>query len=95
MGLESVQSEMTGLTRKLLLSADLNVLERAWQMEVGALGGVVRLVALDRAVLVVEALSSAAMQEIVLRKRELIRRMNKHFPEPFIQQMTVRMSDGR
>ncbi len=95
MALEPIQSEMAGLTRKLMLSIDLSVLERAWESEIGSLGGVARLVAVDRNVLVIEASSSAAMQEVVLRRRELIRRMNRHFPQPFIQQMTVRMADGR
>jgi len=95
MALESIHSQMRGLTQKLLLSIDLSVLERAWESEIGALGGVARLVAVDRAALVIEALSSAAMQEVLLRRRELIRRMNRHFPQPFIQHMTVRMADGR
>jgi len=73
---------------------DLSVLERAWTIEIGAMGGAARVAALDRSTLVVETLSSAAMQEILLRRRELIRRINKHFQSPLIEQMTVRMADA-
>lgn len=94
MALADVSGDMNNITRQLKLSAELSVLERAWDVEIGPLGGMVRLAALDRNTLIVEAASSVAMQEIALRKRELMRRLNKHFLKPWIEQMTVRMTDA-
>lgn len=94
MALASAQTDVQQLSRQLNLSTDLSVLERAWQTEIGALGGAVRLAALDRTTLIVEAVSSAALQEISLRRRELLRRLNKHFLKPWIEQLTVRMTNG-
>jgi len=94
MALAGVTQDIQSITRQLKLSTELSVLERAWDAEIGPLGGMVRLVALDRNALIVEASSSAAMQEIALRKRELIRRLNKHFLQPWIEYVTVRMMDG-
>ena len=94
MALADVSRDMDSITRQLKLSTELSVLERAWDAEIGSLGGMVRLAALDRNNLIVEAVSSVAMQEIALRKRELMRRLNKHFLQPWIYTMTVRMRDG-
>jgi len=94
MALAPARSDIESLTRQLKLSTELSVLERAWDSEIGSLGGMVRLAAIDGANLIVEAVSSVAMQEIALRKRELMRRLNKHFLKPWIEQMTVRITDG-
>jgi hypothetical protein len=80
------------LIRKLGLSDNLAFLDRAWETELGGLAQRVKIVAIDRAALVVEADSSPAVQEITLRRRELVRRLNKHFPEAFIQEITVRIA---
>jgi hypothetical protein len=95
MALTVVRDGVESLTRQLKLSTELSVLERAWDMEIGPLGGRARLAALDRKTLVVEVVSSAALQEITLRRRELMRRLNKHFLQPWIEHMTVRMTDGQ
>ena len=95
MALAGVTQDIESITRQLKLSTELSVLERAWDAEIGALGGLARLAALDRNTLIVEVASSAALQEITLRKRELMRRLNKHFLQPWIEYMTVRMMDGR
>jgi hypothetical protein len=80
------------MCRQLNLSADLMLLEKAWEAEMGSLRTQARLAALDRTCLVIETISSTALQEISLRRKELIRRLNKHFAQPFIDQITVRMA---
>lgn len=90
--LAPVREDMSRLSRQLGLSEGLGLLERAWQSEIGDLARWARLVALERSSLVVETSSSAAMQEIALRKRELIRRINQHLPPGSIKGLTVRMA---
>ena len=94
MALAAVREGVESITRQLKLSTALSVLERAWDLEIGPLGGRARLAALDRKTLVVEVISSAALQEITLRRRELMRRLNKHFLQPWIEHITVRMTDA-
>jgi len=90
--LKHVHQEAQDLTRQLGLSECLILLDRAWEAEVGRLAEWARIVALDRSALVVEVDSSPAMQELTLRRRELVRRLNRHFPEEWVKQITVRMS---
>ena len=94
MALAVVREGVESLTRQLKLSSELSVLERAWETEIGPLGGRARLAALDRKTLIVDVISSAAMQDIMLRRRELIRRLNTHFLQPWIEHITVRMMDA-
>ena len=90
--LTHVERGVQRITRQLGLSENLAQLDRAWEAELGGMARLARIVALDRASLVVEADSSPAMQEISLRRKELVRRLNRHFPEEFIRQITVRIS---
>lgn len=95
MALSTLTEDIQQVTRRFRLSSDLSLLEHAWEREIGAMSGRVRLHALDGSTLVVEALSSAALQETVLRRRELLRRLNAHFATPWLQQITVRMAHAR
>ena len=92
MALASVSHVLPDLSKKLGLSPDLLILERAWDEEVGSLREFSRIAAIDRQTLVVEVDSAVVMQEVSLRRRELVRKLNKHFPAPFIQSITVRIS---
>ena len=92
MALASIGHVLPNFTKKLGLSPDLMVLERAWEQEAGSMREFARLVALSGPSLVVEADSSTVMQEISLRRRELVRKLNRHFPAPLIQYITVRIS---
>ena len=93
--LQTLEQSATHLCRKLGLSEDLSVLGRAWEAEVGALATMARIVALERDTLVVEVDSSAAHQELCLRRRELVRRINRHFVAPFLKQISLRIArDG-
>ena len=97
MALAGIGHTLSSLSKKLGLTADLLILERAWQEEVGRLGEFAKIAALDHSTLVVEVDSSVVMQELSLRRRELVRKINKHLPEPFVQQITLRIRqyDGR
>jgi hypothetical protein len=90
--LNPIQKGAERLMRNLGLTDNLAMLDRAWESEIGGLARRVRIVALDRSALVVEADSSPAVQEISLRRSELVRRLNRHFPEDFIKQITVRIA---
>jgi len=94
MALAGVEKDLSALCRKMGLSADLGLLNQAWEAEMGSWGGRARVVALDHFSLVVEVDSSTAMQEVSLRRRELLRRLNRYFPSPFLQQITLRMAHG-
>jgi len=92
MALAPIQREVQTFCRQSGLSERLPLLERAWQAEMGGWEGVARIAALDHFSLVVEVKSSPAMQEISLRRRELVRRLNRYFETPFLRDMTVRMT---
>ena len=49
---------------------------------------------MDRDALIVEADSAVVMQELSLRRRELIRKLNRHLPVPFIRFINVRISQN-
>ena len=92
MSLAPIAQEAEEFSRKLGLSSDLAMIERAWSLEMGSLKDLTRIVALDNTALVVEADSHAVMQEVTLRRRELVRKLNKHFPMPLLNQINIRIS---
>ena len=79
------------LVQRLGLSEHLFMLDRVWESELGGLARLARIVAVDREALVVEVDSAPAMQELSLRRKELIRRINRHFPSPLIKCLTLRI----
>ncbi len=93
MALASLSSDVQKFSKKLGLSTDLTLIEHAWNLEVGRIGESARIAAMDNACLVIEVDSHSAMQELSLRRREIVRKLNKHFPSPFIQQITLRISN--
>jgi len=98
MALQALTRDVERFTRKLGIQSDLAFLDAAWEREMGAWGGMAKLAALDHQTLVIEVQSSAAMQEINLRRNELVRRLNTHFPAPWIRGLSVKMAqygDGR
>ncbi len=82
------------LVRKLGLSDHLSMIDRAWEAEIGSLARFTKIIALDGDALVVEATSSPAMQEINLRRKELVRRLNRHFSMNVINNITVKIAHG-
>ncbi len=92
MALAPISLEAHHVSKKLGLSIDLTMIDHAWNLEIGSLKDVVRIVALDNASLVVETDSHTVMQEISLRRKELVRKLNRHLPEPSLRYITVRIS---
>ncbi len=91
MALAPIAQEVRSISQKLGLSSDLTMIERAWALEIGALQDVARIAALDNASLIVEADSHAVMQEVSLRRRELVRKLNRHLAAPVLRQIVVRI----
>ena len=85
---------MESLCRQLGVSNHLPILERAWQAEMGGWEKMARIAAIENFSLIVEVSSSPAMQEMNLRRRELVRRLNRYFKVPFLRDITVRMMNG-
>ena len=90
--LTHVEQGAKRLTQHLGLSEHLAMIDRAWEAEIGGLKKVARVVALDREALVVEVDSAPALQELTLRRKELIRRLNRHFPSTMISCLTLRIA---
>lgn len=90
--LAHVERSAKNITRYLGLSEHLSLIDQAWEAELGGLKKVARIVALDRDALVIEVKSAPAMQELTLRRKELIRRLNQHFPSPVIKCLTLRIA---
>ena len=95
MALAAIGQDVQAISKKLGLSSDLSVLEPAWNVELGRLREFARIKALDNDALVIEVDSHPVMQELSLRRRELITKVNKHLPEPMIRHMTLNLSHGR
>jgi hypothetical protein len=92
MSLAPIDAGLKNVCRQLGVSQNLAMLDQAWNSEMGSWGNLASISALDNGALIVEVKSSPALQEITLRRKELLRRLNKHFPEPFIHGLTVRMA---
>jgi hypothetical protein len=92
MALASIGHDLAGLSGKIGLTSDLQLLESAWNRELGRLHEFARITAIDHASLVVEVDTSVVMQEISLRRRELVRKLNQHLPAPVLRQITLRIS---
>jgi hypothetical protein len=92
LALAALTQEVKQLTSKLGLTSELAMIDHAWALEMGRLKDLISIVAIDKGTLVLEARSHAAMQEILLRRKELIRKMNQHFASPLFQNLTVRLA---
>ncbi len=92
MALAPAAPEISDLCARLGLGLSLQVLERAWERELGPLAAVARLSAINHRTVVVDVDSPTAFQEISLRRRELSRRLNAHFAAPWIEQLRVRLA---
>jgi len=90
--LAPIAQDVHRFSEKLGLSTDLAVLEHAWALELGRLSVSARITAVDNASLIVEVDSHSVMQEISLRRKELLRKLNKHLPSPFLHHINVRMA---
>ena len=91
MALAPIAHEARDFSKKLGLSSDLAMIDRAWRMEIGALEDVAQILALDHDALIIEADSNAVMQELSLRRRELVRKLNVHLAGSPLRQIIVRL----
>lgn len=92
MALEPASHKAKHIVKKLGLTEQLSLLERAWETEMGGWSRMARVVALDNFSLVVEADSSAALQELHLRRKELLRKINSYFSETYIKDITLKVT---
>ena len=92
MALTPIAQEARDISRKLGLSSDLAIIDHAWALEMGGLKKLARIVARDNSSLVIEVDSHSVMQEVSLRRKELVRKLNHHLPVPFVRQITVRIA---
>lgn len=90
--LSHVESQVRGICRQLGLLEDLTSIEQAWSAEMGGWESMAGIAALERGgTLVIEVYSSPALQEITLRRKELVRRLNRHLSRPFIRDIAPRL----
>lgn len=94
MALASISQEAQQVTRKLGLTSELGMIDHAWSREIGRLKDHLQILAIDNGTLVLEARSHAAMQEMLLRRKELIRKMNNHFSSALLHNITVRIAQS-
>ena len=92
MSLSPIGKEVRSFSQRIGLTEELTILDRAWEAEVGPMARLAKIVAIDGEALVVEVSSSPAMQELTLRRKELIRRINKHFKVPFLKYIHVKVA---
>ncbi len=88
----SIESQAPSLFKKVGIGSHLALIDRAWAAELGPLASVTQIVAIERGALIVETSAAAVIQELSLRRKELIRRINRYFPEPFLKTVTIRMA---
>ena len=92
MALASLTPDIQAFSNRFGLQGELRLLEVEWDREMGAWKHQVRLEAIDQESLVIDVQSSVALQELSLRKKEIVRRLNAHFPAPWIKTLTLRMA---
>jgi hypothetical protein len=83
-----------GITRSLGLDARVFALESIWKKELGAMAADVTLQAIKRNVLIAEVSSNAHLQEMALRKKQLIIKINGHYgSEKFIKDIKFKLKE--
>lgn len=75
---------------------NLAVLDQIWDCEIGFLGRFCKLIGIRSlkkgACLIIRPLSSVAASELNLRSAEILRKLNKHFSEPWIK--AIKLESG-
>lgn len=67
------------LKRQLGLDENISTVIQIWEREMGAQSRHVKLAGFKKGQLIVDVSSSAHMQEITLRRREIINKINQYF----------------
>lgn len=79
MGFSTSNDLFAALRRQLGLTEDTFALMQVFERVMGPMAGSVKLEAIQRTTLIVEVASSVHLQEMTLRKREIINKINQHF----------------
>jgi len=90
--LSALRDDVQTLREQFGLS-ELSLLDHAWETEMGSWSTMARLIALDHQGLVIEVTSAPALQELSLRRQEILRRLNKHFAKPFLRRIQLKIAD--
>lgn len=79
MAFERSDSILALLRKQLGLDEEVPVVMQAWERELGALAPYAKVAAIRRGTLYVEAASSVHLQELTLRKHDIVRKINQYF----------------
>ncbi|OGS03865.1 MAG: hypothetical protein A2204_05665 [Elusimicrobia bacterium RIFOXYA1_FULL_47_7] len=83
---------LDAIKKQLGLDEKIHVIMQAWEKELGAMSKDAELVAVHKGTLLVEVASSAHFQELSLRKRELINKLNQYFgKEKFVKAIKIKL----
>ncbi len=91
MALETLEKDVMAFSQASGLARELLLLDRAWEKEMGGLAQQAKVIAVDRTTLVIAAPSPVVRQELHLRKKELLRKLNAHFQRSWITNLTFRI----
>lgn len=93
-GFTTGKAVVESITRSLGLDSRVMALEKIWEKELGPLAGDVTLKAIKKNVLYAEVSSSAHLQEMVLRRKQLVIKINGHFgSEKFIKDIKFKLKE--
>ena len=67
------------LKQQLGLNEDILTVLKIWENELGPLAGHAKIAGFKKGQVFVDVSSSAHMQELIIRKKELMKKINQHF----------------
>jgi predicted nucleic acid-binding Zn ribbon protein len=79
MALEPSAGILEALKKQLGLEDEFPAVIMIWEKEVGGLARHAKVSGIKKGVLIIDVSSSAHMQELTVRKRDIIKRINQHF----------------
>lgn len=79
MALEPTAGIIEALKKQLGLDEDLMALAQVWEREAGALARHAKISGIRKGQIIVDVSSSAHMQELTARKKDIIKKINQHF----------------
>jgi len=88
----SAKTLVERILKKVGFEEDRFAVFSVWEKEMGKESSRVRLVGVKKNSLVVEVDSSVRLHDLTLRKRDILRRVNGHFPVPVISDIQLELS---
>lgn len=88
--LTHVNDSMKSLLQRLGITADNYAIFEIWEKEVGFLARACKNIYIHNKILYIEVESPVHIQELVLRKNEVLKKINNHFPETVVRDMRCR-----